>query len=284
MSETGQGHTYKQGHSSFSTATHERRTAGSDAAFLVPYIKPTDHILDVGCGPGTITSGFAGFATQGSVVGVDISTEVLQKAQSLADQANASSTGPGSVTFKHGNVLDRLPFDDGTFDIVFASQVLGHIPLPDLPIKALSEMRRILKPGGILATRDAADSHAYPRSLDLDRLFFEKQMLVLQNRKPTDDNVVTLMPKLFRKAGFDIDSGKVRVGGSPTVLYRAEDRQWMARRIVGMLQEGATYRQNWLSAGLTVENVTEASQAVQLWGQTRDAWQMSMQCEMLAWK
>ncbi|KAL7940936.1 S-adenosyl-L-methionine-dependent methyltransferase [Trichoderma barbatum] len=84
--------------------------------------------------------------------------------------------GPGSVVYEEGNVVDMLPYPDNAFDVVFSSQVLGHLPQPGIPLRALTEMRRVLKPGGILATRDGMGHHFYPQSLDLDRLWGEDQL------------------------------------------------------------------------------------------------------------
>ncbi len=156
---------YARGHSDHTIATHLTRTAESEAAFLVPHIKATDHILDVGCGPGTITTSLARYASEGKTIGVDISASVLQKAKSLAAEANMATEGPGSVVFEEANVLEGLPYPDNTFDIIYSSQVLGHLPPPDLPVQALVEMRRVLKPGGILASRDGVAHHFYPRGL-----------------------------------------------------------------------------------------------------------------------
>jgi ubiquinone/menaquinone biosynthesis C-methylase UbiE len=104
------------------------RTAESDAGFLLSYIKKTDYILDLGCGPGTITTGFARYASEGKIVGIDIPEDVVRKAKVLAAENSIPTEGPGSVVFKEGNVLAGLPYPDDTFDIVFASQVLGHFP------------------------------------------------------------------------------------------------------------------------------------------------------------
>lgn len=284
MSQSEEKHTYKQGHDKYSTATHERRKAESDAGFVLPFVKPTDRILDVGCGPGTITTGFISYATEGSVIGIDISPEVLEKAKGLAAQAKILSEGPGSVSFSEANVLERLPFNDDTFDVVFASQVLGHIPLPDLPVKALSEMRRVLKPGGILATRDACASHAFPRSLDMHRRVFARQNKVFSGRDMDEDVVATLMPALYREAGFDNDGGKVRVGGSTSITYSKEDRKWMAARMGGMLRKESAFHKNWLAAGFTEGEVEDTVHAIETWADTEDAWYVAMQLEMLAWK
>ncbi|KAL7622186.1 hypothetical protein AAE478_007689 [Parahypoxylon ruwenzoriense] len=170
MERQNQPSNYTQGYSDCTVATHQVRTAESDAAFLLPHIKKTDRILDVGCGPGTITIGLAKYADEGASVGVDISADVLQKAKKLAAEADIPTQGLGSVAFEQGNILEGLAYPDNTFDVVYCSQVFGHLPPPDLPLRALAEIRRVLKPGGILATRDASDQHFYPRSLDLDRL------------------------------------------------------------------------------------------------------------------
>jgi ubiquinone/menaquinone biosynthesis C-methylase UbiE len=138
--------TYSHGHHSSVVQSHARRTAANSAAFLIPHIKPTDHILDVGCGPASITVDFAALVPQGKVIGGDSVTEVLNQARELA-----KSRGLNNITFQtvDGN---NLPFEDGTFDIAFCHQVLQHVKDP---IGVLKEMTRVVKPGGIIAARDA---------------------------------------------------------------------------------------------------------------------------------
>jgi ubiquinone/menaquinone biosynthesis C-methylase UbiE len=217
MAQHSQPSNYTQGYSNYTVATHQSRTAESDAAFVLPHIKKTDQILDVSCGPGTITTGLAKYASEGKTVGVDISTDVLQKAKILAAEANVPTQGPGSVVFEEGNVLERLAYPDNTFDIIFCSQLFGHLPPPDQPRQALAEMRRVLKPGGVLATRDASDSHLYPKSLDLDRLWVQNQSRMLIKGVPDSMRPGRNMPGLIRSVGFDADGGKVRVGARTTV-------------------------------------------------------------------
>ena len=67
----------------------------------------------------------------------------------MAAQVNVASEGPGSVVFEEGNILERLAYPDDTFDVIYSSQVFGHLPGPDLPVRALIEIRRVLKPGGL---------------------------------------------------------------------------------------------------------------------------------------
>ncbi|EXJ72431.1 uncharacterized protein A1O5_04935 [Cladophialophora psammophila CBS 110553] len=110
--ESNPNNNYTQGHSNYTVATHLTRTAESDAAFLLPHIKKTDHILGVGCGPGSITTGLTKYAGEGATVGIRISPDVLQKARTVAAEAGVSSKGAGSVVFQEANVLERLPYAD----------------------------------------------------------------------------------------------------------------------------------------------------------------------------
>ncbi|PVH96070.1 S-adenosyl-L-methionine-dependent methyltransferase [Periconia macrospinosa] len=280
---------YVQGYSSSTVSNHQTRTAQSDAAFLLPHIKPTDKILDVGCGPGSITVGFAQYASQGTTIGVDISDAVLKKAKALAADANVPGEGPGSVHFDQGDVLLGLSYPDNHFDIVYASQVFGHLlPSPELPLRALAEIRRVLKPGGIVATRDAADQHFYPRHLNLDRLWVRNLGRAVRKGAPEDpdgpDAPGAGMPAIFRAAGFDVDGGKVHVGAGTTVYAGTTARKWIASRGVSQLQQGDAFRQSWLDAGITEEEIGATVAAVQKWAETEDAWFASLQCEILAWK
>ncbi|OAG37341.1 hypothetical protein AYO21_08418 [Fonsecaea monophora] len=286
---------YTQGHSNYTVATHLTRTAESDAGFLLPHIKTTDHILDVGCGPGTITTGLARYASAGATVGIDISAEVLEKARAVAAAAAAAeikipNSGPGSVVFQEGNVLERLPFADETFDVVFASQVIGHMVPLDLARRALGEMRRVLKPGGVLATRDGAEQHFYPRASGLDRLWVQNATRAVRHGVTADnvddvDSPATSMPALLRSVGFDTDDArKVRIGAGASVFAGPDTRKWLAWRAAGQLKQGDPFRQSWLDAGITEDEIQQTLDAVHKWADTEDAWMAGIQCEMLAWK
>lgn len=286
MAEQNQSDNYIQSYSNHTLATHLLRTAESEAAFLLPLIKKTDSILDVGCGPGTITTGLAKYAREGSTVGIDISHEVLQKAKAIAAEADIPILGPGSVHFEQGNIVSGLSYSDDTFDIIYCNQVLGYFVLPlDLPNQALIEMRRVLKPGGILAVRATADQHFYPQSLDLDRLWVGNfDRAVHKGFPPAIDRVGSRMPALFRAAGFDVDGGNVHVGAGTTVYSGSEARHWLARRGINQLRPGDAFHQNWLDAGITEREIQETLEAVAKWADTEDAWFAAVQCEVLGWK
>ena len=275
---------YTQGHSACTTATHQRRTAETDAAFLLPHINPTDKILDVGCGPGTITAGFAKYTTKGSVIGIDISDAILQKAKAFVPESAIPAEGQGSLKFQQGDILKGLPYEDNTFDIVFSSQVIGHMVPPDQPLATIAEMRRVVKPGGIVACRDAAFQHFFPAHLDLDRLWVGNLNKVVYKGVSPSEAPGKNMLSLFRKAGFDVDGDKVVFGASAMVHSGPEERKWLAWRAAGQLKEGDPFRQSWLDAGTSEAEIEETLEAVEKWCETEDAWFAALQCEMLGWK
>lgn len=137
--------TYTSGHPESVVRSHNWRTAANSAGYLLSILNPDMKILDVGCGPGTITADFAALVPDGYVIGMDAESKVLEQAQ-----ANASSRGLKNIHFETGGV-HALPYPDDSFDVVHAHQVLQHC---GEPVKAIVEMRRILKPDGILATRE----------------------------------------------------------------------------------------------------------------------------------
>ncbi|KIA75438.1 arsenite methyltransferase [Aspergillus ustus] len=286
MATTSGNNSYKQSYSSQTVATQQTRTAESEAAFLLPYIKKTDSILDVGCGPGTITCGLAKYASEGRTTGIDISANVLQRARTAADNAKLLNEGPGSIWFEEGNILEGLAYPDNTFDVVFCAHTLGYMPPPDLPLKAITEMRRVLKPGGILAVCDTVEQHFYPRSvgLELDRLWVGNFGRAVLKGYDGVDLSPAVMPALFRRAGFDVDGDKVRIGTGSSVFTGAETREWLAKRAESQLQPGDALYRSWREAGITDEEIQQALQASKKWAETEDAWYAALQCQMLAWK
>ncbi len=137
---------YTHGHERSTLASHSARTATNSAAYLLPHLKPGMHVLDIGCGPGTITLDLAALVSPGKVVGIE-----NVEAPLLAARAEAAARSDVSTTFQLGDAL-KLPFENESFDVVHAHQVLQH--LPD-PVTALREMVRVCKSGGWIAARDA---------------------------------------------------------------------------------------------------------------------------------
>jgi ubiquinone/menaquinone biosynthesis C-methylase UbiE len=137
---------YTHGYHESVLRSHTWRTAENSAGFLLPHLGRGARLLDVGCGPGTISADLARLLAPGLVTAIDISEEVIEKARTLqGDQS------PENLEFRIDNVYE-LSFPDSSFDVVYAHQVLQH--LSD-PVAAIVEMRRVLREGGLLAVRDA---------------------------------------------------------------------------------------------------------------------------------
>jgi len=162
MPEPPTSHRYLHGHHEAVLRSHRQRTAENSAAYLLPRLRPDARVLDVGCGPGTITVGLAERVPDGVVVGVDAEPVIVDQARSAPGAAERAN-----LTFEIGDVY-HLAFDDASFDVVHAHQVLQH--LSD-PVAALAEMARVCRPGGIVAARDSdyAAKTWYPRLEGLDR-------------------------------------------------------------------------------------------------------------------
>ncbi len=135
---------YLQGHHDSVLRSHCWRTADNSAGYLLPHLRPGMRVLDVGCGPGTITRDFGALVgPDGEVLGIDSSADVVAQAVAACDLSQ--------VRFAVGDAL-HLELPDGSYDVVHAHQVLQH--LAD-PVAALREMRRVTRPGGLVAVRDA---------------------------------------------------------------------------------------------------------------------------------
>ncbi|WP_435300459.1 methyltransferase domain-containing protein [Timonella sp. A28] len=137
---------YTHGHHESVLRSHRWRTVSNSAAYLAPQLHSGQTVLDIGCGPGTLTVDLARHVAPGQVIGVDAADEVLDDARAHAAEENVTN-----VDFQHANAY-KLPFADNSFDVVHAHQVLQH--LSD-PVAAIQEMRRVVKDGGIIAVREA---------------------------------------------------------------------------------------------------------------------------------
>jgi ubiquinone/menaquinone biosynthesis C-methylase UbiE len=106
-------------------------------------IRPASRVLEIGFGPGVSTQLASERANQGLVAGIDHSATMVQAAR----KRNADAVQAGRVELRQGEA-SSLPYADDTFDIAFS---LHSIYFWRDPVSCLMELRRVLKPGGLLA-------------------------------------------------------------------------------------------------------------------------------------
>ena len=153
--EAAQEPTYTMGYSDDFQQLLDRRSVHTHAAHLLTHLRPGLRILDFGCGPGTISMGLAEVVDPGELHGIDVEATQIDLAR-----AAAQAGGHANATFRVGDVTD-LPFDDDSFDVAHCHAVLMHVP--DTPA-VLAEVKRVLKPGGLIACRESiiSSSFLYP--------------------------------------------------------------------------------------------------------------------------
>ena len=185
--------TYTHGHHESVLRSHTWRTAENSSAYLLPHLRAGQSLLDVGCGPGTITADLALLVAPGEVVGFDAAPEVVAQAA-----ARAAELGLENVRFEVGDLF-ALPYPDESFDVVHLHQVLQHLGDPEA---ALIEMRRVLRTDGVLAARDS-DYSAFtwaPRDPLLERWL--ALYLAVTERSGHDARIGPRLAGLARAAGF----------------------------------------------------------------------------------
>jgi ubiquinone/menaquinone biosynthesis C-methylase UbiE len=213
---------YAHGHHSTVLKSHTWRTVDNSAAYLVPYIKPDMKILDIGCGPGNITVGLAKLVPQGRCTGLDISEGVLQQARDYA-----ASQSQSNVEFVTGNVF-KLDYEDDSFDIVHAHQVLQH--LHD-PLASIREMKRVVKPGGVVAIRDMTHFLHWPETEEIDK--FRRLFYQISDDKGASPGVGCRLHQLAREAGFTGE--QIKPTGSMWYYTAYTDLPWWCSKSMSFL-------------------------------------------------
>ena len=132
-------------------AVHARRT-GRAAEFLAPHLQRGMRLINCGCGPGSITVALAQAVAPCVAIGIDFREDALAQGRRLAREREIAN-----VAFQAATVY-QLPYADGSFDAAFACQHLAA------PLAALREVRRVLKPGGVIGVADGSStiSFRYP--------------------------------------------------------------------------------------------------------------------------
>jgi SAM-dependent methyltransferase len=244
--------------------SHRWRTAENSAGYLLPSLQPGDRVLDVGCGPGTITVDLARLVAPGEVLGIDPVADVV-------DAARADATGIGNVRFEVGDVFDL----DGEYDVVHAHQVLQH--LAD-PVGALAAMRRLTRPGGTVAVRDA-DYEAmtwYPADPRLDRWLDLYREVARRNGGEPDAG--RFLVAWAHAAGFT----EVRASASAWCFADPEDRAWWSDTWATRIS-ASTLSSRAIALGLAEQaELDDLAAGWRAWAQDDDAWFAVLHGEILA--
>jgi SAM-dependent methyltransferase len=264
--------TYTHGHQAAVLRSHTWRTVDNSAAYLAAHLVAGSTVLDVGCGPGTITVEMAQrVGPNGHVTGIDRSAEVLARATE-----EATAAGVTNVSFASDDVY-ALDHPDDSFDVVHAHQVLQH--LTD-PVAALREMRRVVRPGGVVGVRDAdyAAMAWAPRHPLLDRWLELYHQVTERNDAEADAGRFLL--GWAQQAGFtDITSTSTSwTYATPT------ERSWWGGLWAERILESALAEQA-VSYGLSDRAELQAiSEAWLHWSEAPDGWFAVLSGEVLATK
>ena len=261
---------YTHGHHESVLRSHNWRTAANSAGYLLPSIQPTMKILDVGCGPGTITIDLAQLVPHGHVTGLEAEAEVLKQARETA----AARSVP-NIDFAVGNVL-ALDYPDDTFDVVHAHQVLQHV---GDPVRALREMRRVTRPGGTVAARenDHSATFWYPELKGLTK--WQRQYLRVCHANGGEPDAGRRLHVWAREAGFDRTS--MTLTASTWCHSTPQERAWWG----GLWADrtlGSRYADIAIQGGAaTREELESSAKAWREWAEDEDGWIVLVHGEIL---
>ncbi|MEJ2215883.1 MAG: methyltransferase domain-containing protein [Gemmatimonadota bacterium] len=247
------------------------RTAEQQAAFVLPHLRPGMRLLDVGCGPGSISIGLARAVAPGHVTGIDHDEKHIEAAC-----RGAAAAGVTNVTFRVGDALS-LPFENDSFDVVFENNVFIH--LAEDAARAAVEIHRVLKPNGLFAARDVdTDSvvwgHRTNAIRELNQLF-----VTWQRSRGSDTTLGSRLPDILREAGFAdvVKSVSADTKGDP------ESVRSHAAITVSLL-EGPFGRDALENDWVDLSTIERLKDAVQEWGEHPDAFFGNVHVEVVGWK
>jgi SAM-dependent methyltransferase len=273
-SSPGRPETYVHGYGSAAHRMMERRVAPTSAAFLFPYLQKGMRVLDCGCGPGSVTVGLAEVVAPGEVVGIDSSQIQIDRASALAHEG-----GLRNVRFEVGDVY-QLGFPDALFDVVFTQALLIH--LGDR-LAALREIRRVLKPGGIVGISD--NDHGvmcWEPSSPLLRDVHSLWVRVVQHLGG-DPYYARHQRRLLLDAGYLRTEGHV-TAGSGGAFGTLEDTRLFAAVLREQFRE-PSFIEVAISQGWTDRAALETmSEEVRIWGERPDAFVAFPAFATIGWK
>ncbi len=243
-----------------------KRTASQEGAFLLPHLQAGMQVLDVGCGPGTITLGLAAAVAPGEVVGIDVQPSLIEQAR-----AQAAQHGVTNVRFEVGNVYD-LPFPDGSFNAAFANTLLLHLRER---VEALRELRRVLRPSGIAGVRDPG-GHFIDPDIPLLEQWFSLRERVWQHNG-ANAHIGRQHRRLLLDAGFARTEASASIRSHGSLEETRHFAVFLKAQLSGLSRTAVT--EGWIDQA-TVDAIAVG---IDEWAERPDAFQGTTWCETLGW-
>lgn len=261
-------HTYTHGYHGSVLRSHLNRTIENSAKYMEHELVAGRSLLDVGSGAGTITADFARRLAPGHVTAMEMD-EVARN----VTLATIEKGGIQNVSCVVGDA-HAMPFPDASFDIVHAHQVLQHV---SDPVQALREMKRVCKPGGVIAVRDSdyAGFVWFPASSGLDRWMALYQQAARKNGG--EPNAGRFLLSWALQAGLtDVHST------STTWCYATkESREWWGGLWADRILQSKMAEQLRDQGMASPEELQEISRAWSAWSTQNDGWFSLLHGEIL---
>jgi 2-polyprenyl-3-methyl-5-hydroxy-6-metoxy-1,4-benzoquinol methylase len=257
---------YVQGHHESVVRSHRWRNAQNSAGYLLPHLHHGMAVPDVGCGPGTITEDLARLVgPSGSVLGVDSSADVVGHARRASACANARYEVQNAA---------RLDSPDSAFDVVHAHQLLQHV---SDPVAVLREMRRVARPGGLVAARDAdyAAMTWHPPSPGLDRWLGTHRAVARAAGAEPDAG------RRLRSWALEAGFGDVVSSASAWCFASAEDRAWWGGMQADRVARSRVGQEAVLAGLAGEEELVAMAKAWTDWAASPDGWFAVLHGEVL---
>jgi ubiquinone/menaquinone biosynthesis C-methylase UbiE len=246
-----------------------RRSATNEGAFFLPHLRPGMRLLDIGCGPGSISLGLAEAVAPGEVIGIDAQPTQVERARALA-----AERGVTNATFEVADAY-KLPFPENSFDAAFAHVIVMH--LTD-PVRALAEVHRVLRPGGVIGVRDP-----------------DMGSTIRDPMTPILEQFMALVPRVLQHNGGDpyrarshrrllLEAGFARTEADASV--RVQGSAEKCREIAGffkaqLLSMGKTaLAQGWIDQA-TLDAIPAELDA---WADRPDAFNAATFCQTVGWR
>jgi ubiquinone/menaquinone biosynthesis C-methylase UbiE len=248
------------------------RRAATHAAFFLPHLRPGMRLLDGGCGPGSMTTDLAAVVAPGEVLGIDV-----EPGQVALAMKEAAQRGVSNVRF-HVADLYALALPDQSFDAVFLHGVLEHLREP---VRALGEVRRVLRSGGVLGARHA-DFGGF----------------ILEPAAPPLDQFAPLFERLMRRNGGHPRAGRqqirwlreaefsrIEASASYDCWTRTPEATSRCAAFLARLVGDSSFSAQLVEAGLADRaTLQELSRAFVDWGTNPAAFAAEAWGEVVAWR